>query len=433
MASERTSKPRRASPQRSASAQNSIGAADARAQERPARPARTPTARTGSPVNAIKPARAREANRQGSPVSANARFAGEPRADSAAPPDSRRDAIPPQVADRFVQVGKKFYFANGDPAFKDRGNRLTTQSENTEVIRSLLEIAQARGWERIEVSGTQRFRQEAWIQAMLAGLEVRGYKASAIEQAQLARRIDRERRGARDRERSGDDLPSAPSSTAQADRPESRPPIAEERIYRGRLVDHGVANYQFNPREPHSYYVRLENAQGEQVLWGRDLERAIGKSLSEVKLGDEVAVRRVGERPVTVHRPRRDEEGRVQGEESVLTYRNRWLVEKESFLRSRAQLAKTVRDPQIDAKTAARHRPELTGTYVELRAAELVAKEAYADARDRLRFVARVREAIAAEIERGEPLSAVRVREPERFREPPAIKKPERTQARVLA
>ena len=406
----------------------------------PAATAPTPEARqttdanrreSAESLNAIRPARARRPleaapapdQAKATPLEGTSRPNGN---------DSDR-SIPPQVADRFVQVGNKFFFANGDPAFRDRGNRLTTKTDNTEVIRSLLEIAKARGWERLQVSGTDRFRREAWQQATLAGFQVRGYRPNAVEQATLARRIDQQRTNLRSEDRDAGPATTDPSTTAERATVRSpRSDVAQERVYRGRLVDYGAASFQFNPREPASFYLRLQTSAGEQVLWGRDLERAIGKSLSQVKAGDEVAVRQVGERPVTIRRPRLDEDGRVQGEESVVAYRNRWLVEREDFLQSRAQLARTVRDPQSDPKQAARQRPELTGTFLELRAAELVAKEAYADLRDQARFVSRVREAIAAEIERGEPLSAVRVRQPERYREPAGARKPERSALRVL-
>ncbi len=85
-------------------------------------------------------------------------------------------ALPQSVRDRFIQDKRRFYFPDGAPAFRDHGKRLTTGSENTEVVRSLVEIARTRGWEEISVAGTERFRQEAWRQGRLAGLDVRGYK-----------------------------------------------------------------------------------------------------------------------------------------------------------------------------------------------------------------------------------------------------------------
>src|SRR5687767_12467145 len=54
--------------------------------------------------------------------------------------------VPEDVRRRFVQLKNEYFFPDGAKAFTDRGDRLTTQSENTEVIRSLITIAQSRGW-----------------------------------------------------------------------------------------------------------------------------------------------------------------------------------------------------------------------------------------------------------------------------------------------
>src|SRR5258708_17002505 len=110
-----------------------------------------------------------------------------PQAERSIPPQNAAvsSAVPAEIAKRFVQVRNKYYFPDGARAFTDRGNRLTTPSENTEVLRSLIGIAQARGWQEITVRGTERFRKEAWVSASAAGMAVRGYNPSDIEQSRL--------------------------------------------------------------------------------------------------------------------------------------------------------------------------------------------------------------------------------------------------------
>ena len=54
-------------------------------------------------------------------------------------------AVPEHIHRRFVAVGHRYYFPDGAHAFTDRGSRLTTKSENTEVIKSLIAIAESRG------------------------------------------------------------------------------------------------------------------------------------------------------------------------------------------------------------------------------------------------------------------------------------------------
>ena len=191
-------------------------------------------------------------------------------ADSAAPRKKRAaepHPVPDEVRRRFVQVGRKYFFPDGARAFTDRGQRLTTPSENTEVIRSLVTIAHARGWNEITVTGTERFRKEAWFEARLAGLEVRGYKPSDVEHERLVRALAR-------REQRSDTPETATSPKERAARGRSVPeenepspqgPESPEKQIRGslivgRLIDHGAATYRHQAREAMSYFVKLETA-----------------------------------------------------------------------------------------------------------------------------------------------------------------------------
>ena len=347
-------------------------------------------------------------------------------------------AVPDHISARYIKVGNKYHFPNGDLAFKDRGRGLSTGLENTEVIRDLVAIAKERGWNEIALGGTERFRKEAWQQANLAGLSVRGYRATELERAQLIRRMGRELDQGREvpstdyvppSDRSG----ASPTAAEQAVRAEVQGrPQAPDRVHAGRLLGHGAANYKHDRHAEMSYFVRIETADGERTLWGKDLERAVQQSLSRAGPGDAVVVRQLGAKPVTVIRPVRDEEGRIVDRTEVQTHLNRWSVERAEFLKERAQVAEIVRDPSIDARTAAAKRPELAGTYMELHAAKLIAQDLFVHPADRERFITRVREAIADEIERGEPLSAPRVRSRTQDQERHAPRGPDRAQERVL-
>ncbi|MGH7108597.1 MAG: LPD7 domain-containing protein, partial [Acetobacteraceae bacterium] len=83
----------------------------------------------------------RESEPKAVPESASptARAAKPPVAEGSSPADPW--ALPQGVRDRFVQDKRRFYFPDGAAAFRDHGKRLTTASENTEVIHSLVDIA----------------------------------------------------------------------------------------------------------------------------------------------------------------------------------------------------------------------------------------------------------------------------------------------------
>ena len=349
--------------------------------------------------------------------------------------DSDPWTVPQSVRDRFAQDGHRFYFPDGTPAFRDHGRRLTTPSENSEVIRSLIDIAHARGWSEVTLSGTVRFRAEAWQQSRLAGLAVRGYQATELEQAQLVRVL------ARKLARPAATAQAPPAEPARAT-PETVPAGVEaepaagreappDGRITGRLLDHGRDHYRHDPDQAPSYFVQLQTAAGPREVWGRDLERAVATSLTQPKIGDEVVLQRNGRDPVTVRRAGRSTPGGEITERPVETFRNRWVIETKAFFSERAQAAQLVRNAAIDPREVVRERPELAGTYVALRAAELAART-LRDPQDQRRFVAKVRELLADDIQRGEPMTPVRLRErarrqsrdvplPERSREAPEI------------
>jgi putative DNA primase/helicase len=389
--------------------------------------------RPGPLVNAIQPTRSRSKTtaEEAPPAQEAAALptsdtpAPEPRsrAPSAAAPKELASAdtdpwtVPQSVRDRFVQDGQRFYFPDGAPAFRDFGHRLTTTSENSQVVHSLVEIAHARGWSEVTVSGTERFRQESWRQCRLAGLAVRGYQANDPEKDAMIRAMARnlaQPASSREDTISAETRASQSPASSRAPAPAAPAPntstenVPRERIV-GRLIEHARDAYRHDPKEEISYFVRLETPDGKREVWGKDLERAMTKSLTQPQIGDEVVLQQTGRDVVTVKRTEREASGELKPQE-VDTYRNRWVIEKSEFFAERAQAAHLVRDASIDPRTAVRERPELAGTYLNLKAGELAAQR-LRDPEDRRRFVALLRSALADDIERGEPLQPVRLRE----------------------
>ena len=341
-------------------------------------------------------------------------------ATAAKPPDSAgsaaadRWALPQSVRDRFVQDKRRFYFPDGAPAFRDHGKRLTTGSENTEVVRSLVEIARTRGWEEITAQGTERFRREAWRQGRLAGLDVRGYKPSAPERAAMVRSRARQADGTQMELQVPGSGPESDSAVREGAAPsgaaKTRPAPGARDLIVGNLLDHGRESYRFDPRESMSYFIELGTEEGKRTIWGKDLERAMKQSLTQPQIGDKIAMRRTGADRVTVQRRDRDADGRVISEREVGASRVRWVVEKRGFFEARAAAAEVLRDPNVDRRQAVRQHPELVGTYLQLHAAQLAARR-IRDPEDREKFVALVRAALADSVARGEPLQPVRLRD----------------------
>lgn len=185
----------------------------------------------------------------------------------------------------------------------------------------------------------------------------------------------------------------------------------------GRLTEHGRANYQFRTDENASYYVKLLTSRGAKTLWGKDLERALNSSETGPKVGDLIGARRAGREAVTVTSRRRLVDGHIVAEEAHYAHRTRWIVEKVQFFAERARLARRLRDEQVDVRETVRAHPELKSSFLSVRAAQEFATRRIADPKDRERFLSLMREAMAASIQKGEPLPAVRLRDPSRTEE----------------
>jgi hypothetical protein len=204
--------------------------------------------------------------------------------------------------------------------------------------------------------------------------------------------------------------------------------MREQPLLVGRLLNHGRDHYQFRSQEDESYFVKLSTPKGERVVWGKDLERAVASASTQPKLGDVVGVKRLAREPVTITTSQRNGAGQVIAQREQEVFRNRWVVEKVQFFAERSQLARRVRDDQVEARRAVKAHPELMSTYLTLRGAQEIAQRRIADPKDREKFVALVREAMAGSIKRGDPLPVVRLRKKTEVKERPLLRPKEERQ-----
>ena len=382
----------------------------------------TPASADVQVLNSIQPVRRRNRSDEPPPLAAGAAQGSSSESTRATAPPVKSSnttakpdetAVPQEVRDRFTQLGRSYHFPDGALAFTDKGLKLLTPSENTEVVRALASIAKARGWEEVTVKGTQAFRREAWASVSLLGLQVRGYNAT--EQVRLVQRIASARSADSERERVGASPEVSPAADAAAKQSMNRESPAtssrvDQQVANGKLLEHGRARYQQKDSEPPSYFVKLQTVTGERTVWGVDLERAFRESLSKPQVGDEVALRTVRRDSVTV----KVLDKALTGEEvprDVTTFRNRWQVETGEFVDRQQRAAETLRDPAVTPSDGARRHPELVNAYLHLRGAELLAQERVKDPEKRGRFLTLVREGVADLMAKGGSLKPVQLRE----------------------
>ncbi|EPR8199606.1 LPD7 domain-containing protein [Salmonella enterica] len=337
--------------------------------------------------------------------------------------------VPEKVAKSYIEVDGKYYFGNRPDslAFVDKGAKLQTKLSSEQVAASMVDIAEARGWTELQLSGTEDFRRAAWLEAASRGLASRGYKPKEEDLARLKKLTnDRTSNEIEPREQAdvvppaakGKEQPTnqdkqqgqqaaqspqmakAAAATATADKqqPEAAAPVQEVNRLAGKLVEHGKAPYEHNPDNNGSYFVTLENADGQQsTTWGVGLEKAIEESQAEA--GQHVELENLGRKPVQVEKQIKDEKGNVTGTKTVNSYRNEWAVKAEA-----------IRDSSRDAKELVKEHPDLINEITAVKLAEKFAA-ANLSAADQARFMERVRGQVADNVSTGQQAPELKIRE----------------------
>lgn len=91
---------------------------------------------------------------------------------------------------RFVRDDVGVYRRQGEEreALADEGDKIRFIDKQMDAFQAGVELAKAKGWEAIEVTGSEKFRAEAWYHAKSAGLDVIGYEPNAQDLKRLERR-----------------------------------------------------------------------------------------------------------------------------------------------------------------------------------------------------------------------------------------------------
>jgi len=91
-----------------------------------------------------------------------------------------------------VTIGHTEYRHRGDTtriAFTESALRLTTDTNSPSVARSMVDVAEARGWRSLRVSGHEDFKRLVWIEASIRNLKTVGYEPVPGDQELLRKEI----------------------------------------------------------------------------------------------------------------------------------------------------------------------------------------------------------------------------------------------------
>jgi hypothetical protein len=113
-----------------------------------------------------------------------------------------------------VSLGHTEYRFRGDStriAFTESTFRLATDTNSPSVARSMVDVAQARNWKGLRISGSEDFRRMVWLEASVRGVQAVGYEPNPGDMDVLKR--EREARRA-NRIELAQDAPRAATTTA---------------------------------------------------------------------------------------------------------------------------------------------------------------------------------------------------------------------------
>jgi hypothetical protein len=228
-----------------------------------------------------------------------------------------------QVHSQFRVAGAKFYFKDqsNQLAFKDKGKRMVTASNDDRVAKAMAMMADAKGWKTLKVSGHRAFKREVWMEASLRSIEVRGYKPTEQE----LKRLEAKR----------------------------------ELTLRNTVVHDQTARERKSEQQRQDSGRKTDSARHDRTVAA---DRAEGKG----KADDDVKLEYHGNTSVTVEALKRDKVGNVVSKEEITMNRSQWRVPKSD----KAQVAEAVASAFIDASVKDPMQREALKAAIDARLAE---------------------------------------------------------------
>jgi len=188
--------------------------------------------------------------------------------------ERRRSAVPPRVEKQYRREGAQFYAKDGDRGlmFEDRGDRLKAKKDDERTAHAIVAIAEARGWSKMEVKGSEEFRRNVWKEGVLHGIHVDGYSPTSQEREE----IEKQKYWKQQKEKQEKEKGKEATTTC----------------IEGKLVSHGEAPLGFNKEAQSSYYITVETAGGKKTIWGDGLAHSIRDS--QARNGDNIHLEYMG-------------------------------------------------------------------------------------------------------------------------------------------
>lgn len=236
------------------------------------------------------------------------------------------------VTYRAQKDGSVLYLIDDKAAFTDHGHQILMakgKENNDEAVLAAMMLAREKFGGKFDVTGTDDFKRYAITLMLQNGLsvELNSPALNALrDELATQLKIDLPAQRTAPAEQHQSEARQSTANIQVEPRPDSIEPqtkAAPVDRHTGTVLDFGSAPYEHKERNSKSFYVTLENSDGNvSTTWGVDLARAVEEQ--KVARGDTVTLNNLGKQPVTVPESILDDNGKVVGSREVETHRNTW-------------------------------------------------------------------------------------------------------------
>ena len=232
--------------------------------------------------------------------------------------DLKYKAPPDHLASRYIVANGQYLSSkNGTTVlFEDKGKKISTARTDAQTVRDMLEVAKAKSWDSIKLSGSQEFKSMMYVAAESQGIRTRGYKPTAADLALVEKMRT---------EQSLNSIEPDLLNQEQAKKISPNDASKKEFLSGERLIAHGEAPYLHVSTNQNSYYVTLEKDGKERTMWGVGLADALKQA--NAKIGDIIKLEKQDKQPVTIQIPEKNQDGQIIGQTEKQVVRNLFLVE----------------------------------------------------------------------------------------------------------
>ena len=166
---------------------------------------------------------------------------------------ARREAVKAALSKQFITRENQFFFRDkgNKLAFEDRGGKIVTAEKDGRVASAMAQMAEAKGWSTVKVSGTMEFKRQLWLEASARGMKVQGYTPKDADLAALQQMRESRTVGTVEK---GFDQAAAKDSPAKTAEKRTDSPTKEDieavAKQKQRAEDYNLLRPDGQPREP---------------------------------------------------------------------------------------------------------------------------------------------------------------------------------------